>query len=124
MGNTEVLYERFLKLTGDPLAASNLVLAHCLEESKPVPPDAVLTVTEAASMLRVAEATIYDMCNSGRLAHTRYGAGRGTIRIKRADLENYSGPRFRGKMTPHEQSIADRLERHRTPGRKRPRADN
>lgn len=92
MKKIEDLFQHYLKLTGNPLAASNLVLAevHCLNDS---PPDQIaatmLTVAESASVLRVSERTIYGLCSSGKLRHTRIGAGRGTIRIRRYDLDSY-----------------------------------
>lgn len=48
-----------------------------------------LTVAQAAERLNVAAKTVYDLCGSGKLAHHRIGAGRGTIRIKPGDLEEY-----------------------------------
>lgn len=41
----------------------------------------LLRVRDVATMLCVAESTVYGMCAAGKLAHIRLGCGRGTIRI-------------------------------------------
>jgi excisionase family DNA binding protein len=40
-----------------------------------------LSVREYAETFGVSVATVYAMCATGKLAHTRLGTGRGTIRI-------------------------------------------
>lgn len=47
----------------------------------------LLTVKQAAEHLNVSTATVYALCASGQLAHSRVGLGRGTIRIKHSELE-------------------------------------
>jgi excisionase family DNA binding protein len=83
----EQLYSRFLSLTGEPLAASNLALAAVIAgeraDEKP------LTVRQAAERLAVSVDSIYAACESGDLRHKRIGNGRGTIRISAADLRRY-----------------------------------
>jgi excisionase family DNA binding protein len=46
-----------------------------------------LTVADAAAWLNVSAGTIYGLCAAGKLAHSRIGLGRGTIRIKREALD-------------------------------------
>jgi excisionase family DNA binding protein len=48
-----------------------------------------MTATEAAKLLEVSVATVYELCAAGRLAHHRIGLGRGVIRIDRPDLDAY-----------------------------------
>jgi excisionase family DNA binding protein len=62
--------------------------------------DSLLTVKQAADRLQVSQTVIRDACMDGRLKHTRYGRGRGTIRIATADLEDFKkdmqgGPKLR-----------------------------
>jgi excisionase family DNA binding protein len=45
-----------------------------------------LTVSQAAEFLQVSPSTIYALCAAGKLAHSRIGVGRGTIRIKKETL--------------------------------------
>ena len=47
---------------------------------------AMLTIRESAKYLRVSESTIRNAINGGRLRAYRIGAGRGTLRIREADL--------------------------------------
>lgn len=62
-----------------------------LKEHLPLP--ANLTVRQAAKELNVSQDTIYEACDQQGLTHYRYGKGRGTIRIKRADLEAWQATR-------------------------------
>lgn len=51
-----------------------------------------LTVRQAATLVSVSEKVIYAACEptaKSFLKHTRLGQGRGTIRIKRSDLEDF-----------------------------------
>ncbi len=53
-------------------------------------PDArPLTVRQAAERLGVSADTVYDLCKDGRLRCFRAGEGRGTIRIRPADLHRF-----------------------------------
>ena len=47
------------------------------------------TVKKAAEILGVSQALIYGLCAAGKIAHERYGLGRGTIRISEAALAEY-----------------------------------
>lgn len=47
------------------------------------------TVGEVANILQVSPATVYALCALKKIPHLRIGAGRGTIRIRHADLEEY-----------------------------------
>lgn len=58
-------------------------------QSAPIPTDGPLTVKQAAAYLNVSPKTIYAACDSGALRHLRIGEGRGTIRIKKKDLEAF-----------------------------------
>lgn len=51
-----------------------------------------LTVKEAAARLRVSPGLVYQLCEAGELAHSRFGkAGcRGTIRIDAAILDEFA----------------------------------
>ena len=49
----------------------------------------MLTVKQAAERLRVSAALVYALCAQGRIAHERYGLGRGTIRISEDALRAY-----------------------------------
>ena len=50
-------------------------------------PDDFLTVRQSADRLRVSPRCVYDLIECGRLKCQRIGTGRGTIRIRPADLE-------------------------------------
>ncbi|MBI1902911.1 MAG: helix-turn-helix domain-containing protein [Planctomycetes bacterium] len=49
----------------------------------------LLTVQEAASLLRLSRGAVYVLCSSGRLPHYRVGVGRGAIRISDGDLATF-----------------------------------
>jgi excisionase family DNA binding protein len=57
----------------------------------------LLTVHEAASLLRVSELTIRRWIWAGKLPATRLGR---LVRIRPADLESLSGPAVRQDVTP------------------------
>ncbi len=83
------LYAEYLEHTGgDKAAAASLSLAAVLMENggPAKPPDAALTVTEAAKRLNVATNTVYDLVERGELTHHRIGR---TIRILPADIDAY-----------------------------------
>ncbi len=50
--------------------------------------DFLLTVKEAARRLKVSTATVYTLCASGRLPHSRISTH--SIRIAESDLKAYS----------------------------------
>lgn len=61
-------YQRFLKITNDPAAASTLVLAEVIEGKS----DRIaMTAKEAAKALGMSRTTIYKLCDEGRLRHTK-----------------------------------------------------
>jgi len=49
----------------------------------------LLTVRDVAGVLQVSIACVYGMVAEGKLAVHRVGTGRGSIRIEKADLEEY-----------------------------------
>jgi excisionase family DNA binding protein len=51
------------------------------------PKSNLLTAKQAGAVLGVSTRTVYDLCESGRLRYQRVGVGRGTIRIRAADLD-------------------------------------
>jgi excisionase family DNA binding protein len=71
------------ELPTDPTKAL-VVVGRLLEQVKPRPD--LLTVKQAAERLNVSIRTVYDLCDNGRLRCQRIGVGRGTIRIRPADL--------------------------------------
>lgn len=93
--NIKKLFFDYLELTDDKPAAASLVLADAFfaDHTLPSPPEPVqqpksenLSVSEAAKHLNCSPATIYRLCAIGKLPHCRVGAGRGVIRIRRADF--------------------------------------
>jgi excisionase family DNA binding protein len=89
---TERLFHKFSSMVGgDSSAAAMLVLA-CASIStnaeKP-PADACLSVKAVAGRLGVSEGTIRNLVQCGKLAASRIGKGRGTLRFEPADLEAY-----------------------------------
>ena len=48
-----------------------------------------LTVGEAAEFLTLGQSTVYELCAAGKIAHSRIGLKRGTIRIQKKALEDY-----------------------------------
>lgn len=49
----------------------------------------LLTVKEVAERLKVSASCIYQLVESGRLAHHRIGIGRGAIRFSENDLDEF-----------------------------------
>src|SRR4051794_35781443 len=49
----------------------------------------LLTVHEAADLLRLSDAAVYALCKAGQLPHYRLGKGKGAIRINEGDLLAY-----------------------------------
>ena len=58
-----------------------------MQEIVTVGADSLLTVKEAARRLKVSTATVYSLCESGRLAHVRISTH--SIRIPDIDLKAY-----------------------------------
>lgn len=86
MDQTLALYKRFEAETGDPVAASNLVLAQALFEQNGRTHETALTVSEAAGRLKCSEKKVYQLCESGDLGHQRIGR---SIRIQPADIDTF-----------------------------------
>ncbi len=57
----------------------------------------LLTVKEAAERLRCSPSTVYQLCEFGKLPHSRIGLGRGVIRIAEGDIEELLR---RGRVEP------------------------
>jgi excisionase family DNA binding protein len=49
----------------------------------------LLTVSEAARLLRLSAAAVYALCKTAELPHHRMGSGRSAIRISRVDILAY-----------------------------------
>ena len=49
----------------------------------------LMTVKEVARRLRVSASLVYQLIDSGRLGCHRIGNGRGAIRIRREDMDEY-----------------------------------
>ena len=64
-------------------------IAQCLQATKGTE---YLSVTEAAQKLNISPRTIYALVRSGRLKCWRIGNGRGVIRFRPTDFENFRAP--------------------------------
>lgn len=62
-----------------------------MSKNDSTPTSSLLTVRETADRLRCSSALVYSLCEKGKLAHVRLGLGRGTIRIRVADLDSFLG---------------------------------
>ena len=49
----------------------------------------LLTIHEVAAILKVSKSLVYGMIASGKIACHRIGNGRGAIRVRREDLEQF-----------------------------------
>lgn len=88
------LYVAGLKMRVDDSRHVVAYLSRCLKvlpakTSTPAPPSDCLTVIQAAAVAGVGKRTIYRLCEEGRLPYARVGTGRGTIRVKRCDLDRF-----------------------------------
>lgn len=72
----------------DARAAAILTLATVVAGNEQ-PAAKPLTVKQSADRLGVSADTVYDLCRDGRLRCFRTGEGRGTIRIRPADLHRF-----------------------------------
>jgi excisionase family DNA binding protein len=59
------------------------------EAAKMADPNRLLTVSEVAKLLRFSEAQVYDMLNKKILLGFRIGAGAGSWRVQKSDLDDY-----------------------------------
>ena len=73
MEATLALYRRFEAETGDPVAASNLTLAHAMLQQHERQQETAFTVAETAQRLKVSEKKVYRLCEAGDLIHHRVG---------------------------------------------------
>ena len=89
MEETLALYKRFEAETGDPVAASNLTLAHAMLQQHERLREQTLTAAEAAQRLKVSEKKVYRLCKDGVIPHHRVGRA---IRIRPEDLDALSQP--------------------------------
>ncbi len=108
MSDTIALYHDFLRLTGDPTAASNLVLAHM----KGGDTDRPLTPPEVAKLLRVRPDKVLAWIRSGRLRGYNVAEkenGRPKYRVNRADLEAFTQQRSVIQSAPKGRPAGRRL---------------
>jgi excisionase family DNA binding protein len=49
----------------------------------------MFTVKEVAKRLKISEAEVYKLCSAKQMSHLRIGTGRGTIRVREEDLEDF-----------------------------------
>lgn len=82
--DTLTLYKRFHEETNDPVAASNLTLAHAMLTHRAR--EEVLTVIEAARRLKVSDKKVYELCRTGQLTHSRVD---GQIRIRSESIDRF-----------------------------------
>jgi excisionase family DNA binding protein len=90
MTDVTISYFRHFEITKEPQAAAILTLAEAVTDVRnrcELDSPSWMTVDQAAEKLDVSASTIKNMCKSGKLPHTRCGNGRGTLRIKPADLD-------------------------------------
>ena len=71
----------------------------------------LLTVKEAAALVKLSIGAVYALCNSGTLPHHRLGQGRGAIRIDRVDLLRYVEECRPASRSPEEERLAGRQPR-------------
>jgi excisionase family DNA binding protein len=69
-----------------------------------------LTVRQAAKYLGVSKDSVYSICITKKLAHYKFGEGRGLIRIKRGDLLDYIQ---RCRIEVEDEQIRDPVEPRR-----------
>jgi len=89
MRETLKLYQRFAEETGDPVAASNLTLAHAMLQQHVQRREQTLTAAEAAKRLKIGKKKLYRLCQKGEIPHHRIGD---RIRIRIEDLDELSQP--------------------------------
>lgn len=84
------LYQHCQVRLATPQVALGL-LADCLAACPEPPEDseAALNIEQAAARLGCSERTIYDMVRDNKIGHYRIGSGRGSIRFRPEDLEEY-----------------------------------
>lgn len=61
---------------------------------------ALYTVPEVMERLRCKKSTVYNLVQSGEIAHTRVGTGTGGIRVRGSDLANFIVHRTSGGPEP------------------------
>jgi excisionase family DNA binding protein len=97
------LYERYLGITNDAIAASNLVLAHAILADKPkIRENTLLTVQEVADQLKVSTKTVYKHCQDGRIPSKKVGR---LVRVKPSDckIDTHRKPAHRREIKALEQ---------------------
>ena len=86
--DVESLFKRFHVLTGNSIAASNLVLAYIQTNQQDAAPE-VLDTSQAAERLGVSREQVQYLCRTGRLRHARVGR---LVKIKPEDISEYLTP--------------------------------
>ncbi|HVX10002.1 MAG TPA: helix-turn-helix domain-containing protein [Pirellulales bacterium] len=103
LAQIEETYQHFLGIAGDPQAAALLVHSAYLAGQQPAAAsDAPLTIKEAADVMGIGVRTVYSLVAAGKLRHSRFGAGRGTIRISREAIAECQRAAEPVKETPRD----------------------
>ena len=85
------------------------------ETPQPLPEDAglpapkLMTVRQTAEFLNVSQSLVYQLVDRGRLACHRIGAGRGTIRISREDVDAFLANCREAPEQPKAKALVSRL---------------
>lgn len=94
ISSTLDLFEQFKAEVGDAVVAGMLTLAHAQLQTRRKPEN--LSVKQAAKEMGVSPAKVYELCDSGQLAHCKIGRA---IRIQPQDLQDFMGEAHRKTPT-------------------------
>lgn len=94
--DVEAAYRHYLSVTGEPQAASNLVLADAYALKHP-PVEPLMDTKQAAAYLNVSETMVKSLCVQGKVRSIKIGK---LHRIKREWLNDFASPPTR-KQSRH-----------------------